>query len=147
MFSSKDFQTSTIHMLASEIYSTNVLSWLLMVAFGQAILPFDTIMIHSSVVERAGEAYSFLGKSGTGKSTHSRLWLQHLPGFNLLNDDNPAIRILTNNKVVVYGTPWSGKTPCYRNVEAELKGIIRLKQAPSNTYTQKRQSFRDCPFL
>lgn len=137
MFSTKDFQNSTIYMLESEIYDSTILSWLLMVAFGQAILPFDTLMIHSSVVERSGEAYAFLGKSGTGKSTHSQLWLQHLTGFKLLNDDNPAIRILNENQIMVYGTPWSGKTPCYRNIEVELKGIIRLNQAPDNNYVQK----------
>lgn len=138
MFSSKDFRTSTIYIVEAEIYLNNVLSWLLMVAFGQAILAYDTLMIHASVVEKDDEAYAFLGKSGTGKSTHSRLWIEHHPGFNLLNDDNPAIRILENDKIMIYGTPWSGKTPCYRNMVVTLKGIIRLNQAPMNTFELKK---------
>ena len=55
-----------------------------------------------------------LGKSGTGKSTHSRLWLKYIPDTKLLNDDNPAVRIMDNNTIMIYGTPWSGKTPCYK---------------------------------
>lgn len=138
MFSSKDFKTSTIYVLPAEIYVNNVLSWLLMVAFGQAILAYDTLMIHASVVEKEDEAYAFLGKSGTGKSTHSRLWINHHIGFNLLNDDNPAIRILDDDSIMIYGTPWSGKTACYRNIAVPLKGIIRLHQAPTNAFELKR---------
>ncbi|UZJ65704.1 hypothetical protein OKW96_05860 [Sphingobacterium sp. KU25419] len=138
MFSSKDFKTSTIYVLEAEIYVNNVLSWLLMVAFGQAILAHDTLMIHASAVEKEDEAYAFLGKSGTGKSTHSRLWIDHHIGFNLLNDDNPAIRILEDDRIMIYGTPWSGKTPCYRNIAVPLKGIIRLHQAPKNGFELKK---------
>lgn len=138
MFSTKDFKTSTIHVLEAEMYANNVLSWLLMVAFGQAVLAYDTLMIHASVVEKDGEAYAFLGKSGTGKSTHSRLWIEHHNGFNLLNDDNPAIRILADDSIMIYGTPWSGKTPCYRNITVPLKGIIRLNQASTNTFELKK---------
>ncbi|UIR55993.1 hypothetical protein LZQ00_17230 [Sphingobacterium sp. SRCM116780] len=137
MLSSKDFKTSIIHASEKEIYANTVLSWLLMVSFGQAVLGDDTIMIHSSVVEKDGQGFAFLGKSGTGKSTHSRLWIKYNKGFQLLNDDNPAIRILANNKVMIYGTPWSGKTPCYRNLAVELKGIIRLNQASANSFEKK----------
>ena len=73
----------------------------------------------------------FLGKSGTGKSTHSRMWLQNIEGCTLLNDDNPVIRI-TEGKAYVYGTPWSGKTPCYKNLSVPLKAVVRLSQAPYN---------------
>ena len=74
----------------------------------------------------------FLGPSGTGKSTHARLWLQHIEGTELLNDDNPVVRIADDGTAVVYGSPWSGKTPCYRNVSCPLGGIVMLSQAPYN---------------
>ena len=77
----------------------------------------------------------FLGKSGTGKSTHSRLWLNHIQDTELLNDDNPVIRLI-DGEAYIYGTPWSGKTPCYRNEVMPLGGVIRLSQAPYNKITR-----------
>ena len=89
-------------------------------------------MIHSSVVRIDGKANLFLGASGTGKSTHSRLWLDNIPGAELVNDDNPILRV-ENGQVFVYGTPWSGKTPCYRNVKVPVGAIVKLSQAPQNS--------------
>lgn len=89
------------------------------------------LMMHSSVIRCNGKGYLFLGKSGTGKSTHSSLWLKHIEGTELLNDDNPAVR-LTEDEARVYGTPWSGKTPCYRQEHATIGGFLRLHQAPIN---------------
>jgi hypothetical protein len=88
-------------------------------------------MIHASVIAFEGKGYVFLGKSGTGKSTHSRLWLENIEGTWLLNDDNPVIRVEGDN-VNIYGTPWSGKTPCYKNEGLPLNAIVRLSQAPHN---------------
>ncbi|MGV6946789.1 hypothetical protein [Sphingobacterium kyonggiense] len=135
MKSSKDFLNSTIYFHRDELYSSSKLSWLILVAFGQACLSANTIMIHSSVVEFEGRGYAFLGNSGTGKSTHSRLWIDHIVGSKLLNDDNPAIRIKDEGDVYIYGTPWSGKTPCYINKGVPLCAISRLSQAPFNRYT------------
>ncbi|MCQ2143267.1 MAG: hypothetical protein MJY56_04275 [Bacteroidales bacterium] len=93
----------------------------------------DTLLIHSStVVDRDGYGYAFLGKSGTGKSTHSRLWMENIGGTWLLNDDNPVVRVLEDGSVRIYGTPWSGKTPCYKNDSAPLRAIVDLEQAPFN---------------
>jgi hypothetical protein len=86
-----------------------------------------------------GKGYVFQGKSGTGKSTHSRLWLSTYWEAHLLNDDNPAVRYdARQEKAYVYGTPWSGKTPCYRNLRCTLGGFLRLHQAPENVI--RRQS-------
>jgi hypothetical protein len=76
--------------------------------------------------------YLFLGHSGTGKSTHARQWLQAFPNAWLLNDDNPILRVMDNGEVRVYGSPWSGKTPCYKNACARVGSIIKLSQAPFN---------------
>lgn len=91
-----------------------------------------TALFHSSVIEHQGLTYLFLGKSGTGKSTHSSLWLKYIQGTQLVNDDNPIVKVDDNGKATVYGSPWSGKTPCYRNVSYPIGGIIRLNQAPEN---------------
>ena len=67
-----------------------------------------------------------------GKSTHASLWLRHIEDSELLNDDNPVVRIGHQGQVIVYGSPWSGKTPCYRNVSYPLGAIVVLSQAPYN---------------
>ncbi|SEG73276.1 hypothetical protein [Sphingobacterium lactis] len=139
MLSSKNFHNSTIYAREEDIYQTNILSWLVMVAFGQSVLANDTALIHASVVSNAAYGVAFLGKSGTGKSTHSRLWIKHNAGFRLLNDDNPAIRIQKDGSARIYGTPWSGKTPCYINKSLPLKAIVRLDQAPNNQFVWKNK--------
>ena len=97
----------------------------------------DTALFHAAVVGLDGRGYMFLGKSGTGKSTHASLWLKHIDGAELINDDNPVVRI-TNGCATVYGSPWSGKTPCYRNVSLPLGGIVLLSQAPYNKIERLR---------
>ena len=87
----------------------------------------DTLHVHAAVVSCGGKGYLFLGPSGTGKSTHAQLWIKHIGGTVLVNDDNPVVR-----DGVVYGSPWSGKTPCYRNVSVPIGGIVMLSQAPYN---------------
>lgn len=101
------------------------------VGFGLMTLPSQTVAIHSSCIVYRGKAVLFLGESGTGKSTHTRLWREHIPGAVLLNDDSPMIRV-EDGKVWAYGSPWSGKTPCYKNERYELVGCVRLSQAPYN---------------
>ncbi len=93
--------------------------------------PYDTLMTHASVIRYDNEGYMFLGRSGTGKSTHSRLWLENIEGATLMNDDNPIVRVI-DGMTYIYGSPWSGKTPCYKNEVVPLKGIIRISQAPYN---------------
>ena len=84
----------------------------------------------------SSDLYLFLGKSGTGKSTHSELWLRNFRDAWLLNDDNPAIRIIAG-KAFAYGTPWSGKKPVYIDKKVPLGGIVRLEQSQENRMTLK----------
>lgn len=102
-----------------------------MLMYAMASATRNTLEIHSSVTLCDGRGYAFLGVSGTGKSTHSRLWKEYIPGSELLNDDNPVIRI-EDGKAMVYGSPWSGKTPCYRNLGVPLGAVVRLSQSPEN---------------
>lgn len=105
----------------------------LMIAFSFSTACDNTLLIHSSVPMHRNKGILCLGKSGTGKSTHSRLWMENIPGTDLLNDDNPALRYHPESgKVIVYGTPWSGKTPCYRNMSIEVGAFIQLEQYPQN---------------
>ena len=81
--------------------------------FGLCTVPLGAIAIHSSVLVKDDFAVLCLGESGTGKSTHTRLWREHIDGAFLLNDDSPFLRV-EDGKVWAYGSPWSGKTPCYK---------------------------------
>jgi len=105
----------------------------------------ETMLIHASAIMATAKqsapdgtpyvGYPFIAKSGTGKSTHSSLWLKHIEGCELLNDDNPIIRI-EEGTPYIYGSPWSGKTPCYRNVKALLGAVVRIERAPQNSIEQ-----------
>ena len=103
----------------------------LWVAYGLMTLQRDTLAIHSSCIIYQNKAVLFLGESGTGKSTHTRLWREHIEGAVLLNDDSPMIRV-EEGKVWAYGSAWSGKTPCYKQERYELVACVRLSQAPYN---------------
>lgn len=92
---------------------------------------FNTLLIHASVVENNGYGYAFIAKSGVGKSTHSRLWLENIDGTILLNDDNPIIRVI-DGYAYIYGSPWSGKTPCYKQRKAKLGAIVKIVRDKHN---------------
>ena len=108
------------------------LSHAIMIAYMLTTAENGTLMIHASAVMHEGRAYLFQGRSGTGKSTHARLWTQAIPGAELLNDDNPVIRFNTDGTAMAYGSPWSGKTHCYRNLSAPVGAFVRIVRAGSN---------------
>ena len=103
----------------------------LWIAYGVVTLPFKTVAIHTSVIQYKGRTVLFLGESGTGKSTHTRLWRENIKEAVLLNDDSPILRIV-DGKPWMFGSPWSGKTPCYKNESYPLAACVRLSQAPYN---------------
>lgn len=109
----------------------------LMLIFAFAGSRKQTLLIHASLVRKDGYGYAFIAKSGTGKSTQVSMWLRHIQGCDLMNDDNPIIRMI-EGKAYIYGSPWSGKTPCYRNVKARLGAITRIDRATTNSIDQLR---------
>lgn len=92
----------------------------------------QTLLIHASTILNNNYGYAFIAKSGTGKSTHTQLWIKHIPGSELMNDDNPIVRVI-GDQAFIYGSPWSGKTPCYRQIKAPLGAITRIDRAPKNS--------------
>lgn len=98
-----------------------------------------TLLIHASLVRHNGYGYAFIAKSGTGKSTQVANWLRTIPDCDLMNDDNPIIRVLPGQTTpIIYGSPWSGKTPCYRRVSAPLGAITRIDRAHENSVERMR---------
>jgi len=104
----------------------------LMLIFAFAGSFHQTMLVHASCIKLGDFGYPFTAKSGTGKSTHTSLWMKHIEGAELLNDDNPIIRVIDGTPYI-YGSPWSGKTPCYRNVRARLGAMTRIERAPKNS--------------
>jgi len=104
----------------------------LMLIYSFRTSTLGALEFHSSVTVNNGKGYLFLGKSGTGKSTHSSLWLKHIQGSYLLNDDNPIVRVHEDGSIIVYGSPWSGKTPCYKQESVPIGAIVRISQCPEN---------------
>lgn len=108
------------------------LNSVLMLAFAFAGASRSVLLIHASLVRHRGWGYPFIAKSGTGKSTQVSSWLRYIPDCDLMNDDNPILRILDDGKPYIFGSPWSGKTPCYRNVMAPLGAVTRIDRADKN---------------
>lgn len=135
MLTDKAFKRAQFRVLGSVNFSVGTVM-MLMFAFSTA--QKSTLLMHSSVTVKDEKAYLFLGKSGTGKSTHSQLWINNIEGCSLLNDDNPVLRVENNGEVHVYGSPWSGKTHCYRNLDYPVGAIVDLHQAKVNRI--RRQS-------
>ena len=92
----------------------------------------STFLFHGSAVAVDGQAYLFTATSGTGKSTHTRLWRQMLGDRAIMvNDDKPLIRI-TPEEVRIYGTPWDGKHHLSTNLSVPLKAICILQRGEEN---------------
>lgn len=132
LFVSLDYSMATV-----SLHGSRQLQWFSFTAavdfcFLLATACHNTLLTHSSAVIYKGRAYLFLGKSGTGKSTHSRMWLNAIEDVVLMNDDHPVIRVGQDGIPVAYGSPWSGKTKCYKNICAPVGGIIRISRAPHN---------------
>ncbi len=100
----------------------------------------DGIVFHSSAVMVDGNAYLFTAPSGTGKSTHARLWRELLgERAVMVNDDKPIIRYIDGD-FYVYGTPWNGKHHLDTNCRARVKAVCYLSQAKDNEIKKISQS-------
>lgn len=100
--------------------------------FNKIMLTRGGCMLHSSAVVLDGTAYLFSADSGTGKSTHTQLWLEHFGDrAYIINDDKPVIRKV-DGEWYVFGTPWSGKTDWNVNTKAKLGAIIFIERSEEN---------------
>ena len=101
--------------------------------FYRELLNYNGCLLHASAVVVDNEAYLFSAPCGTGKSTHTSLWLKYLSDKNpyILNDDKPALRII-DDEIWAYGTPFSGKHDIHENKKVKLKGICFLEQSKIN---------------
>lgn len=96
------------------------------------VIAYDGILLHSSCIVVDGVAYAFSADSGTGKSTHTQLWLKRFGDrAYMLNDDKPCIREI-DGRVYACGTPWSGKYDYSTPEIVPLGGICFLQRSEDN---------------
>ncbi|MCR5703911.1 MAG: hypothetical protein K6G85_04745 [Eubacterium sp.] len=106
--------------------------------FCERAVDYQVYLCHGSVLEMDGDAYMFTAASGTGKSTHARLWRETFgERVTMINDDKPLLR-MKDDGIYAYGTPWDGKHHLSSNRHAKLKGICFLVQAKENRIRRVR---------
>ncbi len=94
---------------------------------------YDGILLHAAAVEMDGKGYLFSAPRGTGKTTHTNLWLAHFLGrATVINGDKPILRRAADGRFWFYGTPWCGKEGREENRRAPLTAICFLKQGSTN---------------
>ncbi len=100
--------------------------------FARQLLAYDGFVLHASAVSYKNKAYLFSAPCGTGKSTHTTIW-QRVFGADavIINDDKPALRLI-DGKLLVFGTPWSGKTDLNNNISSPLGGICFISRSDKN---------------
>ena len=98
----------------------------------EALFTRDILLFHGSVIAVDGNAYLFTAKSGTGKSTHTRLWREVFGDRAVMvNDDKPFLQI-TESGVIAWGSPWNGKHRLGSNIGVPLKAICILERSAEN---------------
>lgn len=102
----------------------------------EKLFEYDTVLFHGSVIAVDGEGYLFTARSGTGKSTHTRLWREMLGDRAVMvNDDKPFLRVMSDY-IRVYGSPWNGKHGLGNNIDVPLKAICILERGEQNQIQQ-----------
>ena len=101
--------------------------------FNRRLMKFYGSYIHSSAMVFGGKAYLFSAPSQTGKSTHTKKWLNRFGDrVKIINDDKPSFRFI-NGKCIVYGTPFAGGTDVQLNTSAELGALVFIERAEENS--------------
>lgn len=115
--------------VSNDVRSFNLLSLIMQ----NVILYRNGMVIHSSAIDYKGNGIAFFAPSGTGKSTHTSLWKKFYPDdVVIINDDSPIVKCEDGN-LIMYGTPWSGKSNINTNRSVPLKAIVFLRQAHENS--------------
>lgn len=126
-----NWKSSIITYLKSEPYFGHyALGILGSLIIKNRIIMYDGLAVHASAIKQDGRGIIFAAPSGTGKSTHAKLWEDNF-GARILNDDCPVLRLI-DGRPFVFGTPWSGSSDKFENSSAPLSGIVILEQSHDN---------------
>ena len=93
---------------------------------------FDAFVFHAAVIGYKGKGYAFSAPSGTGKTTHARLWLQAFDGAEVVNGDKPILRFM-NGELMAFGTPWCGKEKMQKNKSVPLTALGFIERSRTNS--------------
>ena len=108
-------------------------------AFADFLFNQNILLLHGSAIAVDQEGFLFTAHSGTGKSTHTRLWRERFGDRAVMvNDDKPFLQ-LTGSGVILHGSPWSGKHGLDCNTAVPLKGICILERGQENRICQITQ--------
>ncbi len=122
------YDVESIYGVDTQFFLYNILEY----AFRIALVFNGGFAIHASSIVHEGYGLAFSAESGTGKSTHTGLWMKNYPGTYILNDDAPAMRFV-DGVWYMYGTPWAGTTGINANVRVPLKSLVFLERSLQNT--------------
>ena len=138
-FVEKELDTSYLQ------YIESIVAYRLIV---EALLSYDVLLLHGSVISTKGAGYIFTAPSGVGKTLRTRLWLDLYPSSFVVNGDKPLIRI-TDSHAIAYGTPWCGKEGMNTNTKVPLRAIFLLERANEyeDTAVEEVSLRKAIPFL
>lgn len=111
----------------------------------EKLLAYGVILMHGAVIGIGDSAYMFSAPSGTGKTTHIRLWLRNINDSYVINGDKPLIKI-ESDRIIACGTPWSGNENMNTNTMKPLKAIVFLERSDSN-YIEELSFPKAYPYL
>lgn len=103
------------------------------------LIDYDTVLFHGSAVARDGKVYLFTAPSGTGKTTHTRLWLHEFSDAFVLNGDKPLLHA-EDGRIMACGTPWQGKENLGCNRILPLEAICLIERSEENRIERVAQS-------
>lgn len=128
----KSLREAALERKAAVLYPDSYLETLAVYRKIAVSMPeYDTWLMHGSAVAVGEEAFLFTAASGTGKTTHTRLWLEQIPGACVVNGDKPLLR-MRDGLCEICGTPWSGKETMNRNVIVPLRAVCFLNRGVEN---------------
>ena len=96
--------------------------------------------LHSASNYYQEKAWLYSASSGTGKTTHVKLW-EKLYAVPVLNGDLNLLG-MEKDEVFVYGIPWCGTSGVYTTKKYPLGGIILLKRGTENRVCKLPQDER-----
>lgn len=108
-------------------------NWAILRVLTNKLIDYNVLLMHGSAISYKNKAYIFIAPSGTGKSTHTKLWKDNLKNkIKVINDDKPFIK-LDDEDTYAYGSPWSGKHNLNNNIKRKLGGICFLVRGETNS--------------